>query len=192
LLTDAEFNAMFSDSTRMFRAEVQPAYAIGHERADFESYLGGRPVPPTECEWLRPWLDRLAAWNREGKTLRRVRILAEPPTPYQRWLLWGDPWMASAGEINLYMSRSTAQRIGFPLTDDWWEFDDSRVIGMRFTAQGEPHDRSLITDPTTVAAYCAWRDIALQHATAARTIVALSPKEPHCTQKKAGLVLRND
>lgn len=173
LLSDDDFAGAFRSFTRSaFRLEVQDAYAIGQERQDFERFLAGRPVPPSECDWLRPWLDRLARWTREGKTVSRIRVLAEPTTDYQRWLLWGEPWMARAGEDNRYVRRSTAQRIGLPLADDWWLFDDARVIEMRFTGQGEVHSRTLVTDAAVVARYCAWRDTAMQNSTTAEGIAA--------------------
>ncbi len=47
--------------------------------------------------------------------MQRVRVLAEPPTTYQRWLLWGDRWHAEAGEQISYLPGSHAMAIGLPL-----------------------------------------------------------------------------
>jgi hypothetical protein len=169
LLTDDQFADAFTFTRAAFRLEVQPSYAIGRERADFERFLAGSPVPPPECDWLKPWLTQLAQWAQEGKTVSRVRVLDEPPSDYQQWLLWGTPWMT--GESTRYMNRSTARRvIGLSLDRDWWLLDDTRVIEMRFTGQGEISSRTLVTDAETVAAYCGWRDIAVSNSTTAERL----------------------
>ena len=81
-----------------FRLEVQPFYAIGEEQPEFERFLAGSPRPPTEISWWNAWLGQVAGLTRQGKTVTRVRVLDEPPTDYQRWMLWADPWYAEAGE----------------------------------------------------------------------------------------------
>jgi hypothetical protein len=171
-LTTAEFLAEVRDFTRSaFRFEAQPGYVMDYERPVFEGWLAGVPVPPPEVDWWAPWLDRVARWTAEGKTIGRVRVLAEPPTDYQRWLLWAAPWHTEAGEQLRYMPAGTARQIGLQL-DDWWLLDDERVIVLRFTSQGETTDRTLVTDPQTVAGYCALRDVAVRNSTLAKTIAA--------------------
>ena len=171
-LTGKQFADAFDFTRSAFRFEVQPVYAIGPERADYQRFLAGSPVPPPDCDWLRPWLDRLALWAREGKTVSRVRVLEEPPTDYQRWLLWGAPWMT--GEDTRYMNRSIAREVsGLPLACDWWLLDDVRVIEMRFTRLGKIRSRTLVTDAEAVAAYCGWRDIAVSNSTTAERVATV-------------------
>lgn len=169
LLTDDGFQDAFTFTRTAFRLEAQVSNVIGQEQEDFQRFLAGSPVPPPECAWLRPWLDRLAKWMGEGKTLTRVRVLAEPPTDYQRWLLWGTPWMTRAGEDIRYMRRATVTRIGLSL-EDFWLLDSERVIVFRFTPKGEITGRELITDREAVASYRQVRDIALANSQAAETI----------------------
>ena len=155
-----------------FRFEAQYAYPLGDGREDFERFLAGTPVPPPECAWLQPWLRRLSDWTLQGKIVSRVRVLAEPPTDYQRWLVYGHRWMVGAGEDIQYVHRSTAQRLGLPLGHDWWLFDDEWVIEMRFTPQGEVRNTMAVTDRAAVANYCNWRDTALRNSVTASIIVA--------------------
>lgn len=149
-----------------FRLETRSSYALGYERADFEAFLVGSPVPPPELDWWRPWLDRMARFTSEGKTASRVRIVDEPPTDYQRWLLWASPWHEAAGEDIRYMTRSAAVRAGLPQRNDWWLLDDKRVILMRFTGEDAIESKLLITG-RRVAAYRKWRDVAIRSATPA-------------------------
>jgi hypothetical protein len=155
-----------------FRLETRDRYALGYERADFERFLAGSPRPPAEVDWWRPWLDQITRLTREGKRIGRVRVLAEPPTDYQRWEMWAAPWHARAGEDIRYMPRSTAERLGLPLDHDWWLLDDERLIVIRHTDAGSIAGKWLITDPGSIAPYLTWRDLAVRNATPAGEIAA--------------------
>jgi hypothetical protein len=171
-MTEEEFvSEVRNFRTRAFRLEAQPGYVLAYERPVFESWLAGVPVPPPEIDWWAPWLHRVAGWTAEGKTIGRVRVLAEPPTAYQRWLMWATPWHAEAGEELRYMFRGMAEQIGLPLADDFWLLDDERVIVLRFNGQGEAVSRTLVTDPEVVAGYCALRDVAIGNSALAETVV---------------------
>jgi len=172
-ISQDEFNDLLRTFSRSaFRLETRDAYALGYERDDFQRFLDGRPTPPSLVGWWQPWLEQIACFTREGKTIARVRVLAEPPTDYQRWEIWAALWHAQAGEDIRYMPRSTAKRIGLPLDHDWWLLDDERLIVMRYTDANEIADKELITDPGTVAPYRTWRDLAVRNATLAGEIAA--------------------
>jgi hypothetical protein len=155
-----------------FRLETRESYALGYEREDFERFLAGRPRGPAEADWWQPWLERMARFTSEGKTVQRVRVLDEPPTDYQRWMLWGVPWHIEAGEDIRYITRGRAQTIGLPLDLDWWLLDGERLILMRFTEAGEIESKELITDPLVIGEYEFWQDLAVRHSAPADQIEA--------------------
>ena len=164
-ITQDEFNRLLVTFTySAFRLETQPAYALGYERADFDRFLAGAPVPPPNLDWWRPWLEQIGRLTREGKVVSRVRVLAEPPTDYQRWEVWGAQWNAEAGERVSYMPRSRAKHIGLQLDYDWWLLDDERLIIMRYTDAGEIASKELITEPGVLARHREWRDLAVRNA----------------------------
>ena len=172
-IAEAEFDDLLRSFERTaFRLETRDTYALGYEAADFERFLAGSPVPPPELDWWRPWLDQIARFTREGKTISRVRVLAEPPSGYQRWEMWAGPWHSRAGERIAYMPYSKALATGLPLLDDWWLLDDEQLIVMRFTDAGEIAGKWLVTDPGIVAPYLRWRDLAVRNATPAEEIAA--------------------
>jgi hypothetical protein len=172
-MTNEEFLAAVRGFTRTaFRWEAQPWYAMAYERPYFEGWLAGSPTPPPEVDWWRPWLERVARWTAEGKTIGRVRVLAEPPTDYQRWLLWAAPWHTQAGEDLRYLSRSVAQQADLPMEEDYWLLDDESAIVLRFDGRGQTTERTLITDPEAVAGYRALRDTAIGLSTTAATAAA--------------------
>jgi len=164
-ITEEEFLAEvrgFRESA--FRFEVQEAEPLGYEREEFAQFLAGHPREPEDIDWWRPWLDRVRQFTRDGKTVSRVRVLAEPRTDYQRWLLWANHAHDSAGEDIRYMTRRVARGAGLPLDWDWWMLDDDRVILMQAAQDGYPGGKVLITDPAEVAKYRDWRDRALAFA----------------------------
>jgi len=172
-ITQEEFNQLLATfEHNAFRLEAQPAYVLGYEQADFDRFLAGVRVPPPDLGWWRPWLEQVSQLAREGKTMGRVRVVDEPPTEYQRWMLWAAPWNVQAGEDIRYMPRSRAVRIGLPLDYDWWLLDDERLIVMRYTAAGEIDTKELITDPGVIARHQGWRDLAVRNATPAEEIAA--------------------
>lgn len=142
------------------------------EDADFEQFLAGQPVPPPEVSWWRPWLDMICVMTQEGKRIGRVRILAEPPSDYQRWELWAAHWHTQAGEQIGYLSRSRAAAAGLPTGHDWWLLDEQTVIIMRFDDVGRIASKELVADPSIVAQHREWRDLAVRHAIPAEEFTA--------------------
>jgi hypothetical protein len=166
-ITEAEFGELLSGFARSaFRLETRASYAIGIERDAYHRFLAGHPPPPSEVGWFQDWLSQIRQLCVSGRTIGRVRVLTEPPTDYQRFEMWCGRWNREAGEQIRYMPRSRAAGIGLPLDDDFWLFDETRLIIMRFTDAGEIAGKELITDTGIIARYIAWRDLAVNHATA--------------------------
>jgi len=169
-VTEEEFAAMFAAfRTSAFRLETREHYALTYEQDAFDRFLRGKPLPPDALPWWQSWLDDMARLTGQGKRIERVRVLAEPPSSYQRWEMWGAHWHISVGERIRYMSRSAAVALGIPVDSDWWLFDDERVAFMGFTNTGEISGKTLVTDPAIVAEHRKWRDLAVSHATPAES-----------------------
>lgn len=167
-VSQEEFTRLLSGFERSaFRLETQDSYALDYEREFFERFLAGDEPSPHDYPWYRSWLEQIARLTAEGQHISRVRILADPPTSYQRSEMWGDRWHAEAGEQIRYIPRSRAAQLGLPLDHDWWLLDNRRLIEMRFTPDGEVASRILHADPHAVAPYLAWRDLAVHNATPA-------------------------
>lgn len=174
LVTEDAFADLFHTFKQSaWRWEARTHYALDYEVADFQRFLAGTPAAPPEVSWWRPWLDDMQSLTRQGKRIGRVRVLAEPPSDYQRWEIWATPWHAAAGEAIAYMSRSRAQGLGLPLDDDWWLFDDERLLLMRFDASGRIAGKVLVTDPDIIVRHCAWRDVAVRNAISAEETAAV-------------------
>jgi hypothetical protein len=165
-LTGDDFNDLFRYFTdTAFRLEVQPVYTVTDERQSLEEFLAGEPRPVTEFRFYAAWLDKIRTATGQGKRVERVRVLAEPPTDYQRWEIWSGQYNIAAGEVIRYIPHSLGVAIGLPVTDDWWLFDSRHLAVMRFGEQGEPMGGEIISDPEIVAQHRRWWDLGVQHST---------------------------
>lgn len=163
LLSADDFNQLWRYFRQTaFRLEVQPVYTVADEQESVGEFLTGHePRPLTEYGWFAAWLDQIRSVTAQGREVRRVRVLDEPLTNYQRWEMWCGRWNIEAGEDIRYITRTRAKAAGLPVADDWWLFDSAAVAKMRFTADGHPLGGQIIRDPSVVSQYCAWRDLAV-------------------------------
>lgn len=173
-LTDAGFAELLAGFRESwFKFECQPVYAITAEAVPLRRFTeDGVLLPPGEFGWWQGWLDQVAAHARAGRSMQRVRVVDEPPTAYQRYLLAVSHWHTGAGERIACLPRSVAARLNLPADHDWSLFDDTKVAVTEFTPEHAVAGRDLITDPIAVRQYRAWRDLALRHASPAKAIAA--------------------
>lgn len=173
-ISEDEFADLFRRfHSSAFRLETREYYAMSYEREAFHRFLKGHPQPPSALPWWQDWLNQMQELTHNGKRIGRVRIMSEPPTDYQRWEMWGTPFHVEVGEEIHYLSRSAALALHVPLDEDWWLFDDTRLVIMQYTSAGEIDGKTLITDPGVIARYCGWRDLAVSHATTAGSFAAV-------------------
>ena len=79
----AALNRLFLNfSYTAYRLEVRAAYGVAEEDVPYQKYLAGED-PGTQ--WLKPWLDLMAEQAQQGKRVRRVRVVDDPPSDYLRW-----------------------------------------------------------------------------------------------------------
>jgi hypothetical protein len=164
-ISEQDFSDLFRDCSDAFRIEAEPTYRTSPVEAEaLAGFLAGSPQPPSAFAEWQTWLDQVRTWTASGKTIVRVRIIDSPPTDYQRWALWCASWHRDAGEDIRYMSRDTADGLSIP-RGDWQMFDHQRLVLMAFTRSGEVGPKTLITDPTVIGWYEAWRVVAMEHVT---------------------------
>lgn len=127
LLSGPAITAFFRDgfARTAWRWETRRAYGVPHETEDFRRFLRGEPAVPDPA---RPWLATMRALRDEGKSVGRVRVLDDPPTDYQRWLLEDVLDSVEAGEDIRYLTRADAEGLGVSMRDFW--LFDSRVVGV--------------------------------------------------------------
>jgi hypothetical protein len=153
-----------------FRHSAYHLEQQAHYAADLDQYrvwlAGDRTPLPELWPGFRDWCDLVRSHTVAGRRVERVRILDEPPTPYQQWELWGGRWNTTAGEIIRYLARRTATDIGLiPAVgpDDFWLLDNRRLITLAWDTDGSRGPTRLVTDPDRVTAARKWWAIAAEH-----------------------------
>ena len=67
----------------LFRIETLPSYDTAMTSGDFRRWLDEEAGPTWEIR--QPWLDTLVQWAREGRPRRRVRVVHDPSSDYERY-----------------------------------------------------------------------------------------------------------
>lgn len=152
-LTRDQFQELFNERwTTAWRWECQGSYGEPKEQEPVRKFLAG----DRDLSWFEPWKQRVRDWCADGRRMARVRMLTDPLTVYLRYQLFLTIAAVEAGEEILFIDEARAAALGAP-KDDYWIFDDTRVVTMLFDDDGVS-SATLITDPEAVRPYLDWRD----------------------------------
>ena len=137
----------------LFRWETLPAYEVASDGSDYRRYLDGADAPTPERK--QPWLDTLRAWADQGRSRRRVRIIHDPITDYERYACeWGYALNVQAGEvirvIDLAQTPVPPELTG--IAGDFWLIDGREVVAMHYEPDGQFHAAEILS-PDQVAEY---------------------------------------
>ncbi|MGW6755172.1 DUF6879 family protein [Streptomyces sp. NPDC055006] len=143
-----------------WRLESRRRYASDESTETYREFLatGSATWDPRDpyAALIRPQIEN-------GRTISRVRILDEPPTVGQRYLLDNARRNSALGEEIKSLNRADADRLRLP-AEDFWIFDSRLVAKLNFTDADELTDVELITEPVQVVRYSMARDAAWHHA----------------------------
>jgi hypothetical protein len=147
LLPADAFHAVFRSFERTaFHLEVRDFYRTPEEAAPFQRFLDGEPDDAT---WQRPWLDMVREVTEAGRSVRRLRVVTVPSSDYTRWLLSISGFNVEAGEEIRWLPRTAPE--GLPAgDDDFWLFDDRRVVFTLFEPDGTFAGGAATDDPAIV------------------------------------------
>lgn len=163
----ADFVSLFDDIRQSsWRWECQGEYLEPNEEEPFRLWRESRP----DDSWMRPWMETVSRWWREGKTFERVRMLTDPLTDYLRWMLDITHLNVEAGEDIRWIDEESAQRLRLPRYD-YYVFDEDRVVIMHFDDHGVS-GAELIDEPSVVHRHLRWRDAVWPEATPHREYMA--------------------
>lgn len=100
----------------------------------------------------RSWQALMREIIARGVEIRRARIVSEPISEYIRFEHHLTAGNAAAGERVRWLSRRRASDLALP-GNDFWLFDDSLVVFLHFTGEGElspEGDEERTADPAIV------------------------------------------
>lgn len=135
-----------------FRLETRRGYASDRAGARFQAFMLG--IAPT-AEPEAPWHVNVRAKTKEGARFSRVRLLDDPPTDGQRFLMAAAA--ANPGEDIRVLARAEAVRLELP-DYDFWLFDSRTLVRFHIDDQDVTTGVEVIDDPAEVLAACRARD----------------------------------
>ncbi|MGH3477509.1 MAG: DUF6879 family protein [Pseudonocardiaceae bacterium] len=161
LLQGEAFDDLFRAFARdAFHLEVQDSYHTPDETGPFQLFLTGQE---DNLAWHQPWLGLVQDVSAAGKRIRRVRVVTVPHVDYTRWGLTVAEHNIAAGEDIRWQPRHLIDSDALA-ADDFWLFDDERVVFTVFEPGGRFAGGAATTDPVIVARCCAVRDVVWQTA----------------------------
>ncbi|MGB3442772.1 MAG: DUF6879 family protein [Actinophytocola sp.] len=147
LLQGEAFDELFRTFERTaFHLEVQDAYHTPDESGPFSLFLNGQD---DDLAWHRPWLALVREATSAGRAITRARVVTVPHGDYTRWGLTIAEHNITAGEDIRWLPRHLIDSAELT-ADDYWLFDDSRVVFTVFAPDGTFEGGAATTDPVIV------------------------------------------
>jgi hypothetical protein len=146
-----------------WRLETRRGYASDRNSPLWPRFLAGEDVT---SEPANAWRQNVREQVDQGKTFGRVRLVDEPLTQGQEFLLARAPSNVAAGEDIRYLPRSQAHALRLP-DHDFWLFDSKILVRFAFDEDDTTLGVYVTEDPAEVLAACQARDAAQHHAVAA-------------------------
>ncbi|PWI42561.1 DUF6879 family protein [Streptomyces sp. ICBB 8177] len=166
------FNSLFETFNHSaWRLETRRRYASDEATDTYAQFVESGVVAWDTGSWYcRTIRTQVAA----GKSVGRVRIVDNPPTVGQLYLMANAQRNAELGEDVRNLWREDAEQL--PLgAEDFWIFDSRLVALLNFDDTDSLIDVELITEPAEVVRYSVLRDAALHHAIPHTRFAALLP-----------------
>lgn len=142
-----------------WRLETRRGYASDRKSPKWQQWQAGQDITSEPSAWL----DNVAAAAAAGKRIERVRLVDEPATEGQQFLLARAPGNVAAGEDIRNLTRAEAERLRLP-DYDFWLFDSKILARFAFDEDDTTLGVYVTEDPAEVLAACQARDAAWHHA----------------------------
>ncbi|WP_028927634.1 DUF6879 family protein [Pseudonocardia acaciae] len=147
LLQGEAFDDLFRTFEReAFHLELQDSYHTPEETGPFRLFLDGKD---DDLGWHLPWLNLVREVTASGRRIRRARVVTVPHVDYTRWGLAVAEHNVAAGEDIRWLPRHLVDAGALTL-DDYWLFDDERVVFTVFEPGGRFAGGAATVDPVIV------------------------------------------
>ncbi|MEU4294906.1 DUF6879 family protein [Kribbella sp. NPDC026596] len=130
----------------MVHLEARDAYGTDTELPHLAKWLAGEP---DDFAWLQDWCEKIAAHVNAGRSARRIKIVSEPLSDYQRWAYGAFTPIAEAGEDIHWVPRPRVSTVGIP-GNDYYLFDGKRVVFLHYAGTGLNTSFTTTTDREVV------------------------------------------
>jgi hypothetical protein len=143
-----------------WRLETRRGYASDRNSPKWPLFLAGENIARSPDN---AWRENVRTQTAQGKRFERVRLVDEPPTQGQEFLLASAPSNVAAGEDIRNLTRAKARELRLP-DYDFWLFDSKILARFAFDDADTTLGVYVTQDPAEVLAACQSRDAAWHHA----------------------------
>lgn len=115
------------------RIETLPLYKEDMEDIEYYNFINGEPVEYGDKEWI----GNLKRWTSQGKIIKRIRIVSDILTTYEKYEFFCYHKNCLAGEKIFVMPRNEYEKI-VDRKDrfDYWIFDESTICKINYNNEG--------------------------------------------------------
>ena len=156
-----EISHVFQDFEHTaWRLETRRGYATDRNGPNWARWKAGEDFthdPPDV------WRTNVETQTAAGKRFERVRLVDDPLTEGQRFLLARAPSNVAAGDEVRYLLRTDAVRLGLP-DFDFWLIDSRTLLRFVFDEDDTTLGVTVTQEPAEVLAACQARDAAWHYA----------------------------
>ena len=149
-----------------WRLETRRAYASNRRGPNWSRFQAGEAL-----SFDSDWYTNVRTQTCAGKRVERVRLLDDPLTEDQRFLLETGLGSVEAGEDIRNLTRAHAQELRLP-DFDFWLFDSKILARFAFDEDDTTVGVYVTEDPAEVLAACQARDAAWHHAVPTAEVAA--------------------
>ena len=125
-----ELTGSFQNS--MIHLEARDAYGTETELPHMAKWHAGER---DDFAWLQDWCIKMATHVSAGRVARRLKIVSEPLSDYQRWAYDVFTRIAKAGEDVRWVPRPRVSAVCIP-GNDYYLFDNERVVFLHYAGTG--------------------------------------------------------
>ncbi|MFF5668913.1 DUF6879 family protein [Streptomyces hygroscopicus] len=143
-----------------WRLETRRRFASDESAPGYQEFVETGEAP---LELYHPFFATVREQTQQGKRIERVRIVDNPPTIGQRYLLYSAKRNCAVGEDIRNLWRADADRLRLP-AEDFWVFDSRLVALLNFDDDDNLLNVEVITEPVAVNRYLQVRDAAWHYA----------------------------
>lgn len=129
--------------------ETRDAYGTDAELPHMAKWRKGEH---DDFGWLRWWLTMVGDHRAAGRSCRRLHIVSEPVSDYQRWVISHTGLFIEAGEDIRYPPRRLLTSVALPSSGDFYVFDDELVLFLHYAGNGTNASFEITDDPGVVYA----------------------------------------
>lgn len=157
----ASVSGLFRDFKHTaWRLETRRGYASDRNSPKWARFLAGEDISRAPDN---AWRENVRTQTAQDKRFERVRLVDEPPTQGQEFLLASAPGNVAAGEDIRNLTRARAQELRLP-DYDFWLFDAKILARFAFDEEDTTLGVYVTEDPAEVLAACQAREAAWHHA----------------------------